>query len=161
MVAGAVVIAALLAAWAQWQPQSSENPPRKRCRCSRAHPSRAIAAAQAAVARDPLSAQALFALSAVQEASRQPANSPAPRSSTPCACSPPTRKRGCVWASTTSPATNRTSWAKTLPLAALQELGAAIYLNPESIAPEAVADGDPEAIAIQNDYVEALRASNH
>ena len=40
-----------------------------------------------------------------------------------------------------------------------EELQAAVYLNPESIAPEAVADGNPEAITIQNDYVEALRAS--
>ena len=41
----------------------------------------------------------------------------------------------------------------------MNELGAAIYLNPESISAEAIADGNPEAIAIQNDYVEALRAS--
>jgi hypothetical protein len=42
---------------------------------------------------------------------------------------------------------------------ALLELGAAIYLNPESIAPEAIANGQPEAIAIQNQYVQALRAA--
>jgi hypothetical protein len=46
-----------------------------------------------------------------------------------------------------------------VPQAALQELGAAIYLNPESIGPEAIADGNPEAITIQNDYVEAFRAA--
>ena len=34
-----------------------------------------------------------------------------------------------------------------------------IYLDPESIAPELIARGDPEAITIQNDYVQALRAS--
>jgi hypothetical protein len=41
----------------------------------------------------------------------------------------------------------------------VKELGAAIYLNPESIAPEAIARLDPEAITIQNDYVQALRAA--
>ena len=45
------------------------------------------------------------------------------------------------------------------PAAALGELGAAIFLNPESIAPELIAEGNPEAIAIQNDYVQALRGS--
>src|SRR5207249_8152981 len=42
--------------------------------------------------------------------------------------------------------------------AALNELGAAIYLNPELIAPAAIAAGNREAIAAQNAYVEALRA---
>jgi cytochrome c-type biogenesis protein CcmH/NrfG len=45
------------------------------------------------------------------------------------------------------------------PEAALADLHAAIYLNPESIAPELIADGNPEAVTIQNDYVEALRAT--
>jgi hypothetical protein len=45
------------------------------------------------------------------------------------------------------------------PEAALGDLHAAIYLNPESIAPELIAEGNPEAITIQNDYVEALRAT--
>jgi hypothetical protein len=42
---------------------------------------------------------------------------------------------------------------------ALSEISAAIYLNPRSIAHEAIARGNPEAIRIQNDYVEALRTS--
>jgi hypothetical protein len=41
----------------------------------------------------------------------------------------------------------------------LNDLHSAIYLNPESIAPELIALGNPEAITIQNDYVEALRAT--
>ena len=45
------------------------------------------------------------------------------------------------------------------PTAAQNELGAAIYLDPESIAPELIAAGNPEAITIQNDYVQALRAT--
>jgi len=45
------------------------------------------------------------------------------------------------------------------PSAALGQLSAAIYLDPESISPQLIARGDPEAITIQNDYVRALRAS--
>ena len=45
------------------------------------------------------------------------------------------------------------------PRTAVEELAAAIYLNPESIAPELIAAGNEEAITIQNDYVQALRAS--
>ncbi len=47
----------------------------------------------------------------------------------------------------------------TAPRAAVEELGAAIYLDPESIAPELIAAGNEEAITIQNDYVQALRDS--
>jgi len=45
---------------------------------------------------------------------------------------------------------------------ALEELRAAIYLNPESIAPEAISppNGQPESIEIYNDYIQALRASS-
>ena len=37
-------------------------------------------------------------------------------------------------------------------------LRAAIYLDPLSISPEALAAGQPEAIQTYNDYVQALRA---
>jgi len=45
------------------------------------------------------------------------------------------------------------------PTAAAQELAASIYLNPESVSPEAIAQGNPEAISIENAYVQALRAT--
>src|SRR5205823_2088160 len=47
------------------------------------------------------------------------------------------------------------------PRAALNELRAAIYLNPESIAPELLTPerADREAIEIYNDYIQALRAT--
>ena len=45
------------------------------------------------------------------------------------------------------------------PRAALADLGAVIYLNPASVSAEALASHDPEAIAIYNDYVRALRAT--
>ena len=46
------------------------------------------------------------------------------------------------------------------PRAALRELQATIFLNPEAISSEAVADGDPESIEIENDYAEDVRAIN-
>ena len=47
------------------------------------------------------------------------------------------------------------------PQAALSELRATIYLNPESIAPENIAppNGQREGIEIYNDYIQALRAT--
>ncbi len=39
----------------------------------------------------------------------------------------------------------------------VKELQAAIYLNPESIAPEVSRPDDREAIEIYNDYIQALR----
>ena len=47
------------------------------------------------------------------------------------------------------------------PSAAVKDLQAAIYLNPESIAPELLTReyNDPEAVEIYNDYIQALRAS--
>ena len=61
-VAAAAMIAALLAAWAQWQPQRSEDASQEALALLATNPHAALAAAQTAVARDPLSAQALFAL---------------------------------------------------------------------------------------------------
>jgi cytochrome c-type biogenesis protein CcmH/NrfG len=158
-VACAVVIAAGLAAWVQWQPLSSENLSQEALSLLAANPSRATRVAQAAVARDPLSVQALFALATIQQGAGSPELA-----------------RSTLQHAVRLQPSNPETWLRLgeydlasvqshvlgegLPQAALQELGAAIYLNPESIAPEAIADGNPEAITIQNDYVEALRASN-
>ena len=46
------------------------------------------------------------------------------------------------------------------PAAALPEFQAAIYLNPESIAPESIANKQREAIEIYDDYIQAVRASS-
>jgi hypothetical protein len=45
------------------------------------------------------------------------------------------------------------------PRAAVTELQAAIYLDPESISAEALANGQREAIEIHNDYIQALEAA--
>ncbi len=148
-VAGAVVIGALLAAWTQWQPERSANSSQQALARLARDPRGALDAAQAAVSQDPLSAQALFTLSAVQQAGGHPVLARA------------TLQRA-VRLQPSNPQTWLTLGRYDLSSnarAAVNELAAAIYLNPESVSAEAIAQGNPEAIAIQNDYVQALRAA--
>jgi hypothetical protein len=148
-IACAVIVAALLAAWVQWQPLRSEDAAQEALSLIASNPSRALATANAAVSRDPLSVQALFSLAKVQQAAGDGALTRA------------TLER----AVRLQPANPQTWLAlgefelPSDPQAALNDLHSAIYLNPESIAPELIAQGNPEAITIQNDYVEALRAT--
>ncbi len=147
-VAGAIVIGALIAAWAQWQPQRSSDASQRALGELARSPRGAIASAQTAVSRDPLSAQALFTLSAVQQSTGNPALARA------------TLQRA-VRLQPSNPQTWLTLGEYDLtrnPRAAVRELEAAIYLNPESVSPEAITSGNPEAINTQNDYVQALRA---
>jgi O-antigen ligase/polysaccharide polymerase Wzy-like membrane protein len=149
-VAVAAVLGALIAAWAQWQPQRSADASQQALGQLALDPRGALASAQTGVSRDPLSAQALFTLSAVQQATGERALARA------------TLQRA-VRLQPSNPQTWLTLGEYDLtsnPRAAVHELAAAIYLNPESIAPEAIAQGNPEAIAIQNDYVQALRATS-
>jgi hypothetical protein len=149
-VAAAIVVGALLAAWAQWQPQRSADASQQALAMLARNPRGALDSAQAAVSRDPLSAQALFTLSAVQQATGSPAIARA------------TLERA-VRLQPSNPQTWLTLGEYDLtrnPRAAVHELEAAIYLNPESVAPEAIAAGNPEAIAVQNDYVQALRTAS-
>jgi O-antigen ligase len=148
-VAVAAVIAALLAAWSQWQPQRSSDASQEALALLARDPRGALVKAQMGVSRDPLSVQALFTLATVQRAADEPALAKA------------TLQRA-VRLQPANPQTWLTLARYDLssePAAALKELQAAIYLNPESIAPEAIASGDQEAIAIQNEYLQALRAS--
>jgi hypothetical protein len=150
-IAVAVSIAALLAAWSQWQPQRSVNASQEALALLSTHPQAALAKAQTAVSRDPLSAQALFTLATVQQDMGQPALAKA------------TLQRA-VRLQPSNPQT-WTALARydlaSEPAVALKELQAAIYLNPESIAPEAIAPPYPnaEAVEIYNDYVQALRVT--
>ncbi len=160
-VAGAAVIAALLAAWTQWQPQHAEESSQEALSLLASNANGAGAAARAAVASDSLSVQALFSLSTVQQATGYPVRARATlqRAVRLQPSNPETWLRlGEYNLSSDRSGTGATA-AEGGGRSAVNELGAAIYLNPESIAPELVADGNPEAIAIQNDYVEALRAS--
>jgi O-antigen ligase/Tfp pilus assembly protein PilF len=150
-VAGAVVVAALLAMWSQWQPQRSEEAAQQAdAQLEAHHQAAATAAADSAVSRDPLSIGALFTLANVQEQSGQQQLARA------------TLER----AVRTQPS-NPESWLALGryelqdddPAAAVGALQAAIYLDPELIAPEAIADGRRKAIETQNDYIQALRAA--
>ncbi len=149
-VAGAAIVAALLAAWSQWQPQRSEEARQEADVLLEAHdPRGATAAADRAVSRDPLSVEALFTLASVQQVSGRPALA-----------------RATLERAVRLQPSNPQTWLELGrydiagdPQAAVKELQAAIYLDPESIAPEAIADGRREAIEIHNDYIVALQAS--
>jgi O-antigen ligase len=149
LLAGVAIVAALLSAWSQWQPQRSEEA-REEALALLAHdPRGALSAADTAVSRNPLSAEALFTLAQVQEVAsgRQAALE---------------TLRKAVRMQPSNPQTWLTLGRFQLssdPRSALGELRASIYLDPASISPEAIARGDREAIAIYNEYIQALRAT--
>jgi hypothetical protein len=147
-VAVAAVIAALLAAWAQWQPQRSADASQEALALSARDPTGARSAAQAAVSHDPLSAEALFALSTIQQHAGQAALARA------------TLVRA-VHLQPSNPQTWQALGEYDLrtgnPKNALDELRATVYLNPEAVAPLSVIEHDPGLLAIQNAYLQALR----
>ncbi len=131
-----VVAGALLAAWTEWQPQRSVEASEQGVALIKHSPVEALGAARAGVERDPLSAVALFRLSAVQHVIGE------------SALARETLQKA-VRLQPSSPETWLTLGEYDLttdPQAAVGELRAAVYL-------------DPESIAAQNAYVEALRAS--
>ena len=70
-IAFAVVIAALLAAWSEWQPQHSQDASNQALALIARDPAAALAAAHTAVSRDPLSAEALITLATVEQSTGQ------------------------------------------------------------------------------------------
>ncbi len=149
-VALAVVIGALLAAWSQWQPQSSANASQQALALLSTNPAAAHSEAETAVSRDPLSAQALFVLAQVdlQVGERAAA-------------------RAALRKAVSLQPSNPETWLHLAeydvhvePHEALHELEAAIFLNPESISNEAAADGDPETTEIESDYAQDLTLIN-
>jgi hypothetical protein len=151
VVAAAVLAAALLAAWAQWQPQRAETARQHALEALASDPRAALASAKLAVSRNPVSPLALTTLAEVQQAAGEPAQALA------------TLQRA-VREQPSNPQTwlalGRYELAHDPP-AALAPMQAAVYLDPESIAPELLSAErrDPEAIEIYNEYVRALRAS--
>jgi tetratricopeptide (TPR) repeat protein len=148
LVAAAVIVAALLAAWSQWQPQRSEEARQEADTLLDANKLPAArAAADRAVARDSLSVEALFTLAGVQEVADGPAVARA------------TLQRA-VRLQPSNPQTwlvlGRYDLRRANATAAVQELRAAIFLDPELISPEAIANGQREAIEVHNDYIRAL-----
>jgi tetratricopeptide (TPR) repeat protein len=138
-----------LAAWAQWQPQRSEAARAQALALLSLHPRPARERAEEAASIDPLSVQALFALSRAQLVlgTAEEARATLARAVRMQPSDPQT------WLALGE------SDLASAPHAAVSELSAAIYLDPQSIAPELIARGNPEAIRIQNEYVQALRAS--
>lgn len=135
-IAIAVVVGALLAAWTEWQPQRSVDASERALVLLTRNPVAARSAAQAGVERDPLSAQALFTLSAVQKATGESALA-----------------RASLQKAVQLQPSNPQTWLtlgqydmSSNPREAVNELRAAVYL-------------DPLSIPIQNAYVEALRAA--
>ena len=133
-IAVAVVAGALLAAWTEWQPQRSVDASEQALGLLKRNPVAALSAAQAGVQRDPLSASALFRLSAIQHATGESALA-----------------RATLQKAVRLQPSNPETWLTlgeydmpTDPRAAVEELRAAVYL-------------DPESIPAQNAYVEALR----
>jgi hypothetical protein len=135
-IAIAVVAGALLAAWTEWQPQRSVDASERALILLPHNPVAARAAAQAGVERDPLSAQALFTLSAVEHATGEGALA-----------------RATLQKAVQLQPSNPQTWLTlgqydmtSYPREAVSALRAAVYL-------------DPESIPVQNAYVEALRAA--
>jgi hypothetical protein len=150
-VAAAVIAAVLLAAWSQWQPQRSEDARQQALALLASSRPAALAAAQSAVASDPLSVQALFALSAVQQTAGEPALA-----------------RATLQRAVRLQPSNPEPWLhlglyelSSDPRAALSDLEAGIYLDPQSISPELITGprASARSIEIQNAYIQALRAS--
>jgi O-antigen ligase len=146
----AAIVAALLAAWSQWQPLRSEDAQQEALALLARNPSGALAAANTAVARDPLSAEALSILAEVQNFRGQRALARA------------TLNRA-VRLQPSNPKTwlglARFDLAHGDPSAAVQELQATIYLNPELLSTEALSQNQTEAVEVHNDYIDALRAT--
>ena len=135
-VAIAVVAGALLAAWTEWQPQRSVEASEQAVALIKQNPVEALDAAQAGVERDQLSAVALFRLSAVEHAMGESALA-----------------RATLQKAVRLQPSNPETWLtlgeydlQTDPRAAVQELRAAVYL-------------DPLSIPTQNAYVRALEAT--
>jgi O-antigen ligase len=147
LIASCVLVVTFLAVWAQIQPQRSADASNEALALLARNPTAALAAANRAVSRDPLSAEALFTLATVQQDSGQSSQAHM------------TLQRA-VRLQPSNPQTWLTLARydmSTDPTAALGEFRAAIYLNPESIAPQLIAQNNEEAVRIQNDFVLVLR----
>jgi hypothetical protein len=150
LAAAAVIVAALLASWSEWQPQRSEVARGEAEARLEAHDQpAALKAANSAVSRDPLSVEALFTLASIQQVAGEPALARATLAQA-------------VRLQPSNPQTwlllGRYDLTSNNPQAAVDELQASIYLDPESISAEAIANGQRQAIEVHNDYLQALTA---
>ncbi len=146
--AAVVLAVALLAAWAEWQPQRSQSASNQALALLARSPAAALAAAHTAVDRDPLSAEALITLAAVQQAAGE-------RPAAAATYAKAVHVQPSNWQ--TWEALGEYDLAAGNPRAALEALRAAVYLNPQAIAPPATIN--EELLALQHDYLRALRAT--
>jgi hypothetical protein len=150
ILAAAVLAATLVAAWAQWQPLRSVDASNQALALLPRNPAAARTAAQTAVRRDPLSVQALFTLSTIQQRAGESAQA-----------------RATLQRAVRLQPSNPQTWVAlgdydlqaNNPPEALKELRAAVYLNPETVAPESLIREDPELLEVRNAYLQALRES--
>ncbi|HEV3320992.1 MAG TPA: O-antigen ligase family protein [Solirubrobacteraceae bacterium] len=147
-IATAVIVCALLAAWAQWQPQRSVDASNEALALVARDPAAALAAAHTAIGRDPLSAEALLTLAAVQEGAGQSAAAAATYEH--AVHLQPSNFH--TWQ-----ALGEYDLRVGQPQAALQALRATVYLNPEAVASRAEIAENAELLSIQNAYLQALR----
>jgi O-antigen ligase len=147
-IAVAVVIATLLAAWAEWQPQRSLDASDQALALAGRDPAGALAAARTAVSRDPLSAEALLTLAAVEQGAGQ------------TAAAQDSYERA-VHLQPSNPQTWQALGEYELgvgnPQEALNALRAAVYLNPQAIDPRATIADNEELLPLQDAYLQALR----
>jgi hypothetical protein len=149
-IVAAVLVATLLTAWAQWQPQRSVDASNEALALVARNPSAALAMAHTAISRDPLSAEALMILAAIQQGAGMPVAA-----------------RGTLEDAVHLQPSNPRTWQAlgeydlraSNPTAALNELRAAVYLNPEAVASRATITNNAELLTLQNDYLQALRAT--
>ena len=149
--AAAAVVGVLLAAWSQWQPQRSEEARESALVLLPGDPPAAAAQAELAVRRDPLSPLAKLTLAEVEQVTAHPALARATLAQ--AVREQPSNPQTWFWLGRYDLLHD--------PSAAKTELEAAIYLNPQTMSPEALTPplAQPEAIELHNDYIEALRAT--
>jgi cytochrome c-type biogenesis protein CcmH/NrfG len=147
-IAFAVVIAALLAAWAEWQPQRSQDASNQALALIAHNPAAALAAAHTAVNRDPLSAEALITLATVEQGAGQ--NTAAAATYARAVHLQPSNWQ--TWE-----ALGEYDLRSGDPRSALDALRAAVYLNPQAVAPRSIIGQDEQLLTLQNDYLQALR----
>ncbi|HEY3759796.1 MAG TPA: O-antigen ligase family protein [Solirubrobacteraceae bacterium] len=150
-IAVAVIVAALLAAWAEWQPQRSQDASNQALALIASNPAAALVEAQTAVSRDPLSAEALITLATVQQSSGR-------RAAATATYQRAVHLQPSNWQ--TWEALGEYELHIGNSRAALNALRAAVYLNPQAVASRAIIGQDQQLLTLQEDYLQALRMTS-
>ncbi len=149
-VAATIAAVTLLAAWTEWQPERSAQASERALTLLSQNPRAARAEAQSAVSEDPVSIQALRALADVQQYAGESARAEATLQH--AVRVQPANPQSWVWL-------GEHDLQDGSYTAAVAELRAAVYLNPETVAPESTIAYSPELLAVRDAYLRALRAT--